>query len=215
MSSLLVHLQPPISCGQIRLDRFSPFHTRSEYFGFRNVRPARGYFYVFPFGRRELQRLAYFFDFDYGDGRDPESYMKPIRDGVRRWNAARTAATPAKLDAWFHDTDSVRVSDSRDSSASSASYERELNGLPAKLLYYCDAASTIDALARRPDLADSAIDIESTLERLCHDHLVLEDERQYLSLPVFRNRPPVKDRRLSNAYITAKASAADPLLSVV
>lgn len=212
MASLLLHLNPPLSCGQIRLDRFSPFHTRSEQFGFRNVRPARGYFYVFPLGRRELQRLAYFFDFDYGDDRDPQTYMEPICEVVRRWWRARTATEPAKLDAWFYSNDSVRISDTRDSSAS---YERELNGLPAMLLFHCDTAATIDNLARRSDLADFSGEIESTLKQLCDDRLMLEDEKHYLSLPVFRQRPAVNDQDLSNAYITAKATTADPLLRVV
>jgi ribosomal peptide maturation radical SAM protein 1 len=214
MVPLLVHLQPPLSCGQVRLDRFSPFHTRSEHFGFRRMRPARGYFYVFPLGRRELQRLAYFFDFDYGDGRDPESYMTPLRDAVRGWYAARSTETPAKLDAWFSDTDSVRISDSRKPSAPFAS-ECELNGLAAKLLLYCDTASTVDTLSRRPDLRGATNDIESTLEQLSNERLVLKDEDHYLSLPVFRKRPTVTDQPLSNAYITAKPSAADPLLRLV
>ena len=212
MSALLIHLQPPLSCGQIRLDRFSPFHTRSEQFGFKNVRPARGYFYVFPLGRKELQRLAYFFDFDYGDGRDPLSYMEPMSGVVRLWWSVRTATEPAKLDAWFAKPDSVRVSDTRDSSAP---YERELNGLPARLLFHCDTAATIDNLTRRPELADSAAEIESTLKQLCADRLMLEDEKHYLSLPVFRQRPAENDQHLSNAYITAKATTADPLLRVV
>ena len=212
MIPLLVHLQPPLSCGQVRLDRFSPFHTRAEQFGFRRMRPARGYFYVFPLGRRELQRLAYFFDFDYGDGRDPESYMTPLRDSVRRWYQARTATTPARLDAWFDDTDSVRISDSRDATASR---ERELNGLPARLLLHCDMAATVGGLARRSALTESTAAIESILKQLCEDRLMLKDEDHYLSLPVFRNRPPVNDQRLSNAYITAKPSTADPLLRVV
>jgi len=212
MALLLVHLNPPLSCGQIRLDRFSPFHTRSEQFGFRNLRPARGYFYVFPFGRREVQRLAYFFDFDYGDDRDPQSYMEPICEVVRRWWKARTATEPAKLDAWFNSNDSVRISDTRDSSAS---YERELNGLPARLLFHCDTAATVDNLVRRPDLGGSAAEIETTLKQLCDARLMLEDEKHYLSLPVFRQRPAVNDQDLSNAYITAKATTADPLLRVV
>jgi len=212
IASLLVHLQPPISCGQIRLDRFSPFHTRSDHFGIRRLRPARGYFYVFPLGRREMFRLAYFFDFDYGDGRDPDAYMKPIRDAVRRWYMARTATTPAKLDAWFEDLDNVRITDSRDVNTP---YEKDLNGLPATLLFYCDSATTVEALSRRSDLDSSASQIESTLQHLCHDRLMLRDEGQYLSLPVFRKRPAVKDQRLANAYITAKAPTTDPLLRVV
>jgi ribosomal peptide maturation radical SAM protein 1 len=212
MMSLLVHLQPPVSCGLIRLDRFSPFHARSEEFGFRRVRPARGYFYVFPLGRREMLRLAYFFDFDYGDGRNPETYMKPVYDAVRRWWKARADTAPAKLEARFSATDSVRIHDSRDSSAP---YDRALTGLPAMLLFYCDTASTVVGLARRPELAYSADEIESTLRQLVNERLVLEDERQYLSLPVFRTRPPVDGQRLSDAYIIAKASTADSLLRVV
>jgi hypothetical protein len=212
MASFVIHLQPPISCGQIRLDRFSPFHTRSEQFGFRNLRPARGYFYVFPLGRREMHRLAYFFDFDYGDGRNPDSYMMPIRDMVRRWYAARSAPTPAKLDAWFDAKDRVRISDSRDSSAP---YERELSGLPARLLFYLDTASTVDALLRRTDITESVEELQSALDQLCKERLVLKDEEHYLSLPVFRKRPSENDQHLSHAYITAQPSAADPLLRVV
>jgi len=211
MASLLVHLQPPISCGQIRLDRFSPFHTRSEQFGFRNIRPARGYFYVFPLGRREMSRLAYFFDFDYGDKREPLKYMESIAEVVRRWWSLRMAETPAKLDASFGDPETVRISDSRDPSAT---YERELSGLPAKLLFYCDNAATIEALTRRAEFTESAAEIESTLKQLCDDRLMLEDEKQYLSLPVFRKRPAAS-QQLSNAYITAKPATADPLLRVV
>ena len=212
MASLLVHLQPPISCGQIRLDRFSPFHTRSEQFGFRRVRPARGYFYVFPLGRRELNRLAYFFDFDYGDERDPQSYMESIAEVVRRWWSLRTAATPAKLDASFDSDEHVRISDSRDPSSSS---ERELSGLAAKLLLHCDTAATVEALARRAEFSESFSEIESTLKQLCEDRLLLEDEKQYLSLPVFRKRPATNNQPLSNAYITAKPATPDPLLRVV
>jgi ribosomal peptide maturation radical SAM protein 1 len=212
MAALLVHLQPPISCGQVRLDRFSPFHTRSEQFGFRNLRPARGYFYVFPLGRREMMRLAYFFDFDYGDNRNPEDYMKPIRDVVRHWWTGRMATDPAKLDAWFEASDSVRISDSRDLSAP---YERELDGLAAQLLYCCDTAASVEVLTRRADLADYANDIALTLEQLSRDRLVLKDEDQYLSLPVFRKRPTLNDQPVSNAYITAKPVAAEPLLRVV
>jgi len=159
-----------------------------------------------------LQRLAYFFDFDYGDDRHPQSYMEPMCEVVRRWWAARNATERAKLDAWFYSNDSVRISDTRDSFAP---YERELNGLPARLLFHCDTAATIDNLCRRPELADSAAEIETTLKQLCDDRLMLEDEKHYLSLPVFRQRPAVNDQDLSNAYITAKATTADPLLRLV
>jgi hypothetical protein len=76
---LLAHLQPPASCAPIRLDRFSPFFTRAEHFGLRRVRPTPAYYYVYPFGRRELARLAYFFDFDYPEGQAPRDMCAASR----------------------------------------------------------------------------------------------------------------------------------------
>ena len=69
--------QPPSGCAPIRLDRFSPFHATPDAFGLSSVRPTRAYYYVFPFGRAQLRRLAYYFDFDYADGRDPHAYTRP------------------------------------------------------------------------------------------------------------------------------------------
>ena len=66
----------------MRLDRFSPFHARAGDYGFRNLRPARAYFFVFPLGRQELGRLAYFFDFDYEDDRKPFDYIEPLQHAV-------------------------------------------------------------------------------------------------------------------------------------
>src|SRR5215469_24021 len=82
---LLVHLTPPVACSPIRLDRFSPFFTRAEEFGLLRVRPARAYYYVFPLGKRDLTKLAYFFDFDYPGGTNPVEHLAPVTPEVGRW----------------------------------------------------------------------------------------------------------------------------------
>ena len=80
---LLTHLSPPACCTPVRLDRFSPFFTRPAEFGFERVRPAAAYYYVFPLERHELARLAYFFDFDYSDGRVSEVIFDAVGGGDR------------------------------------------------------------------------------------------------------------------------------------
>ncbi len=101
---LLTHLAPPCSCAQVRLDRFSPFHVRSEAYGFRRLRPARAYFFVFPLDRRDMDRLAYFFDFDYDDGRQPVEYPAAScntrsSSGGNRWTAdgSRSSTLDARV----------------------------------------------------------------------------------------------------------------------
>src|SRR5437588_4440379 len=95
----LMHLKPPASCSPIRLDRFSPLYSESAESGLRRVRSARAYYYVYPLNRRELSRLAYFFEFDYDDGRDVVSYTNPVVAAVQRWWDAWAAPSPPVLDA--------------------------------------------------------------------------------------------------------------------
>ena len=87
---LLVHLQPPASCGKFRLDRFSPHFTRPESLGIERIRPMAAYFYVYPLTRRGLMRLAYYFDFDHADGREPDTYIGSAGSEVHKWWACRT-----------------------------------------------------------------------------------------------------------------------------
>ena len=91
----------------------------------------------------------------------------------------------------------------------------ELNGLAAKLLLSCDSAATVETLGRRFILTSHPPRLNQPLKLLCSDRLMLEDENQFLGLPVFRQRPAINEQRLSNAYITAKPSTTDPLLRVV
>src|SRR5437764_6330435 len=112
---LLTHLQPPSSCSPIRLDRFSPFFTRSERHGLHRVRPSPAYYYVYPFGRREIARLAYFFDFDYPDRRDPRAYVAGVRKEVDNWYVLRNPSTPPeeypRLDATCMQDGVLAISD--------------------------------------------------------------------------------------------------------
>jgi ribosomal peptide maturation radical SAM protein 1 len=202
---LLTHLNPPCTCTQVRLDRFSPFHSRAESFGFKKVRPARAYFFVFPLGRAELSRLAYFFDFDYGDGRNPLRYLEPVAKEVHRWCDARLAGEqPARLDAWFEGPE-IRITDTR-AAARNSSYR--LTGLRAQLLAFCDVGTTIPALLCRAELAGREPEVRSTLESLVADGLAAHEDGHYLTLAVFRNRSHYNRIPKADAYVTISEAPA-------
>jgi ribosomal peptide maturation radical SAM protein 1 len=97
---LLYHLQPPLGFGSIHLDRFSPNFNFPNAFGIRNVRAAHQYRSIYPLEDRTLHDLAYYFDFDYEDGRNPEGYTSQLRDAIlgwmRAWNtSAATTILPS------------------------------------------------------------------------------------------------------------------------
>jgi ribosomal peptide maturation radical SAM protein 1 len=184
---LLVHLQPPASCSPIRLDRFSPFFTRTEQFGIQRVRPAPAYYYVYPFGRRELARLAYFFDFDYPDSRQPREYVLPAKHAVDHWYAVRNADVKPedypKLDATI-DGDTVVITDTRPCSVSDAHL---LTGREAQMLLACDSSRTVSGLVRECQTTER--EVRDALASLQSRKLMVEMDGHFGSLPVLRNRP--------------------------
>jgi ribosomal peptide maturation radical SAM protein 1 len=182
---LLVHVQPPASCSPFRLDRFSPFYTRSEALGVKNIRPAAAYYYVFPFGRRDLARLAYYFDFDFIDGRDPGEYTRRLSYETARWWTHRTGDpdNPPRLDA-EQTGDAVVITDTR---PCAVQHTHRLEGLAAALYVLCDTAHTFASLSRMlSGYAEEAI--ATALEDLMDRKLLVKSDNRYLSLAILRNR---------------------------
>jgi hypothetical protein len=191
----------------VRLDRFSPFHARPEAFGLRNVRAARGYFYAFPLGRREMSRLAYFFDFDYADGRDPNEYLMPLVQAVQGWWETRSGGREApRLDAAFQEH-GVVVTDTR----AAGPRTHQLTGAKARILALCDTATTLPSLLRQDGLSSEGPAVIAALQSLVSDRLVLEDGGRFLALPVMRNRPSELGKNGTHVAL-ANAPATKPLL---
>jgi hypothetical protein len=82
---LLVHLYPPAGYGKIVLDRFSPYFLESSGNGLVNIRPSVAYTFVYPFPKEDLEKIAYHFEFDYFDGRNPSSYIERFQQEAENW----------------------------------------------------------------------------------------------------------------------------------
>jgi ribosomal peptide maturation radical SAM protein 1 len=196
---LLTHLSPPASCTPIRLDRFSPFYTRSDEFGLQRVRPTLAYYYVYPLGRRELAKLAYFFDFDYADKRMPSTYIMEVSREVQKWWNKRLVEPDerARLDAYYDET-AVNIKDTRGLAGTEQS--RQLRGLAAQLFRQCDNAQSLANLQREFAGLASEEEIRQALAELQDAKLMIEMDGQYLSLAVIRNRQPHQQVAQDNVY---------------
>jgi ribosomal peptide maturation radical SAM protein 1 len=212
---LLAHLEPPTGCSQIRLDRFSPLFNKAETVGIRQVRPTLAYYYVFPLGRRDLAKLAYFFDFDYEDGRKPETYIRRLQAEIIKWRNARfhaDAACRPRLDAILLDDVAVRVADTRNCAVAP---ELWLKDLDAMILIACDVAHPRHVLDRRFATAHGSLAVTEALGRLLSWKLVVEIDTLFLSLPVIRNRRPEMTEMQSDVYKLSETANPEPLLRVL
>lgn len=212
---LLTHLQGPASCVPIRLDRFSPFFMKPEELGIKRLRPKPGYYYSYPLGRTELQRLAYFFDFDYDDDRDVSSYLGELQDEIAKWWNARAVEDPQQLphlDARWS-ADAITLTDTR---AAAVQENHRLEGLAARIYWQCDSAQSFANLQRKfgPNVADSAI--QSVLADCQAAKIMAEMDGQYLSLAVFRNRAEAAQIEGQHVYTQIQpAQSSHSLLHLV
>jgi ribosomal peptide maturation radical SAM protein 1 len=185
MMGAIRHLQPPVGFGAIRLDRFSPNFDRAEAFGIVNIRPDRNYGFIYGLGESELFNLAYYFEHDYADGRNPETYVGGAFEAFRRWQGEPDSRGLVYVDHG----ETLAIWDLRSRAKRTLTI---LRGAERKVYLYCDQGrglSQIEALA-----ALSGIGIRELLERLIADELMIQLDGRYLSLAVHAPRRNAENR---------------------
>jgi hypothetical protein len=172
--------------GQVRLDRFSPYYKEPEAYGMVRVRPAPAYRYVYPFSEDSLTRLAYHFDFDYADGRQPETYTDALREAVEQWNGQKDSGSLLSLES----NGRLTLYDTRPSARQN---EIVLDGMAKAVYEHCDEGQPLPAILRHLDQlgkpqADPA-SVQSVLDSLVEARVMLHADDRYLSLAVPKDEP--------------------------
>jgi ribosomal peptide maturation radical SAM protein 1 len=183
---LLTHLSPPDSVIPINLLRFSPYGLDPAHSGLIRVRPRPSYSFVYPFGRRKLEGIAYYFDYDYADGRQPVEYTRPLRRQVYRWMKLweSSRGSPPRLDLRVAG-DHLLITDTRPCAVQRSF---RLRGLAAKIYFQCDTVHSFPTLPEAMNGEADAGTVKQILDELTAKKLMVEDGGRYLSLAVFRSR---------------------------
>jgi ribosomal peptide maturation radical SAM protein 1 len=179
---VMSHLDPPTGCGPIRLDRFSPNYDHAAELGFKNVRAMDWYRFVYPFSPRELNRVAYYFDFDYVKSIDDGGHLPDLHAAVSHWKR-RTDRLYAVQDG----NDAI-ICDSRLGAVRS---HVRLNGLERLVFEAADAITTPNRLLQVAQQYGSVEEdqIADILELLVDHRFVAEEQGRYLALPVLTYQP--------------------------
>jgi ribosomal peptide maturation radical SAM protein 1 len=174
------HLHPPVACGPLRLDRFSPYHEAPESYGLRNVRAMSTYRHLYPVEEASLLRLAYYFDFDYAPEVDPRGYADEVVRYCAEWKQAPETGT---LTMVRKPQGTLGVLDTRYGQRQAF----ELSGQEQAAYEYCDSAHTAGSVARYlrqafPNSAPGDNEVTGFLESAVAQRLMMRDGAQYLSL---------------------------------
>jgi len=177
----LYHLAPPLAIGRVRMDRFAPYFDRPEAFGMVNPRANRAFAYVYPFPQQVLDRIAYYYEFDFADGRDPLSYAAKAVEAAQTWQQLKGTVTLSYSD---HSDGVLMLHDTR---PCAAAFQRRLIGLERDIYLYCDTGRPLRRILEHVrQLRDAQQADEARLRRILQEWIdarimVLLDDR-YLSL---------------------------------
>lgn len=173
----LHHLTPPITGKQIRMDRFSPNFFAAESLGFTRVRPSPAYKFVFRLDQEAIFNLAYYFAYDYADGRNVRAYVQCLAEAIDDWVENHPGEEMFYVDA----DGAVQLFDYR--RVVTERY-RVLTGLERDIFLFCDRAHPEQKVVSEFSDRAAPEEIRRTLRELTDSFVLLEDEGMYLTLAV-------------------------------
>jgi ribosomal peptide maturation radical SAM protein 1 len=181
---LLVHLHPPNVFIKVSLDRFSPYFINPAEYGMKNIRPGIAYKFVYPFSESDRRKIAYHFDFDYSDGRDPSSYVEGLRQVIDEWWTLWENKNIPSLNV-MRINDTTMINDSRPCSINRFQI---LSTEEDKVYAICESLHSFNAICVKMQEMDRSLnenDIKSILDDLIAKRLMLCDNHdKYLSIAV-------------------------------
>ena len=177
----IVHLAPPIAVGRVRMDRFAPFFEEPERWGMLSPRPYRAFECVYPFEHEALARLAYYFDYDYADGREPTHYVSRALDEIEKWQQLAGSVTLRQFD---REDGVTLITDTR---PCAAEFQHRLSGWRRGLYHFCDAGKSLKRIvASLPQWScGESVDeasIRQQLDQWLAERLVVSLDDRYLAL---------------------------------
>jgi ribosomal peptide maturation radical SAM protein 1 len=183
----LYHLVPPLAVGRVRLDRFSPYFEDPARYGIVNPRPNRAFRHVYPFAEDALARMAYHYEYDYADGRNPLDYAGPALAAAETWQQLSGTVT---LRYWDRPDGVLLITDTR---PCAAAFQHRLAGLERQIYLFCDAGRPFKEIVKltaedsarnpaRPRLDEPAI--RRILDRWLAERLMVFLDGRYLSLAI-------------------------------
>ncbi|MBI4878885.1 MAG: RiPP maturation radical SAM protein 1 [Planctomycetes bacterium] len=172
------HFLPPAEACRFVLQRHSPMFEDSGSFGLENVRPSRGYRHVFPPELIDLEKIAFYYDFDLAVSAELKHAQKKVMRAVRRWKRRWLKGARAPELVYRNAGDFVLVIDGR---STQTGRKYLLRGLSRDVLLACDDPISLGSLSQRLGYHE---DLEPTIESLLELGLILREGNTLLGLAI-------------------------------
>jgi ribosomal peptide maturation radical SAM protein 1 len=178
----IFHLQPPRTCGEVRLDRFSPYFSAPGHYGLTGVRPFDIYRYIYPLPGRQIANLVYFFQFERTGPRPSSLAADSLKAKVEEWKRSASG----ELIAVHGDRPGLLLKDTRTNRRHACA---ALDGVQREVYDYCASGKRFSRIKKflnhhyGSHLAGGPW-LRSFLEQMVDWRYMVRDDDIYLSLAV-------------------------------
>ncbi|MBN1981529.1 MAG: RiPP maturation radical SAM C-methyltransferase [Chitinivibrionales bacterium] len=181
------HLRPPGGAKPMRLDRFSPYFKAPSSYGITSIHPFSMYRFVYPLPDEAIYNIAYFFEFTYTDGTDPQTYIEPVIEKVEAWMQPN-AGTLIKQHSPEHEMILI------DSRGREKPVGFPLRGLQAEIYEYCDEVRSFESIIafvrkRSGDQQNNEVSIMAFLGEMVKNRLMVREGKRFLSIALTQRLP--------------------------
>lgn len=183
---MLTHLQPPARVGRIWLERFSPYYFDAS-FPVKNVKPLEAYRFIYPTDRIDVEKVAYFFDYEM-DGSLPQDSYDPLHRRVKEWQEKWMQPNKPRL-MYQRAHDWMRIHDRR----SGTPVSTVIDGVDALVYDFCvESERTVHqilehyATSEGVDLSEPTV--RAALTRFEEQQLLISENGKFFSLATPMNR---------------------------
>lgn len=178
----LYHLTPPCSTGNVRLDRFSPYFNNAEYYGLKNLKPFWIYSMLYPLSSEQIFNLAYFFQYEYEDGRQPQKYVEQTLKKIEQWKSGNGG----ELVKYYGENPELLLMDTRPTRRHS---QIALNGIQREIYDYCDIKKSFREIMEFLNSCykitpDDELWVQQFLKQMLDWRLMIRENEYYLNLAI-------------------------------
>ena len=180
---LLFHLPPPVGITPIIFERFSPYHFDPARYGLK-LTPFPIYRMLYPEHLIDYEKIAYYFEGEWGQQRDPKEYIQPTINGYREW-----------LEYWLKNEvlfyyergpKFVTLHDNRPLKRKAKIQGRKivLDEIQSRIYLFCDGNRSFRSIQQMLENSLAPEETRALLEEFVENGLMFREDDRYLSLAV-------------------------------
>lgn len=180
---LLFHLPPPVGITPIIFERFSPYHFDTAKYGLK-LTPFPIYRMLYPEHLVKYENIAYYFEGEWGQQRDPQEYIQPTIHTYSEW--LKYWLENEVLFYYERGPGFVTLHDNRPLQSGAEIQGRKivLDEIQSRIYLFCDGIRSFGSIQQMPENSLAQEETSALLEEFVENGLMFREDDRYLSLAV-------------------------------